>query len=322
MSWRTLLIAAIASTQLGHAQPSAAISTAVKSPEALRAYLQSNRTIEWGALWETLGVVENKYWVAPCGADFPVGRAACAVDLERISRPDQALLTIRGDVASYSKEYLRYVKLASGGWRFAGEFYAFQKDSPSEHTITTFGSKPFLMISSDHSQVGMATEQKLEDWFDLSGTGLDPVFSITVEGSEWRWGMGVGRTIQAAHQFSVSDNLEKIHVTLKLTFDGIGLAQEATYSVEYERGPNEKKFGLRRAYLEGPSRAQISPEEFTELADPFSGVSNDKLVAYAIAGLRKVATGPDKDARDWLTHVLGYVGDTPEKRELMELLRR
>jgi hypothetical protein len=322
MARRAFLVAALAWAHFGHAQSSTSISTAIKSPEALKAYLESNRTIEWGNLWETLGVAPNEYWVAPCGADFPVGDAVCAVDLEHISRPDQTLLTIRGGEASYSKEYLRFLKQASGEWRFAGEFYAFQKDSPSEHTITIFGTKPFLMISSDHSQVGAATVQKVEDWFDLSLTGLEPVFSITAEGSEYRWAMGVSRTTQAAHQFSVSGGLERIHVTLKLTFEGEGLAQEATYSAEYERRPSEKKFGLRRAYLEGPSRVRISPEEFTELADPFSGVSNDKLVAYAIAGLRKVATGPDKDARDWLILVLGYVGDTPEKRELMGLLRR
>jgi hypothetical protein len=42
------------------------------------------------------------------------------------------------------------------------------------------------MISSDHSQNGMAAQQVLEDLFDLTQPDFDPVLSVTVAGSEYR----------------------------------------------------------------------------------------------------------------------------------------
>jgi len=120
-------------------------------------------------------------------------------------------------------EFLRYLRDSKGGWQFAGEYNAFQKDSPSHYRVTQIGDKPFLVISSDHSQNGVATQQVVEDWFDLTRQEFEPVFSATVDGGQWRFGFGVGRNLHAKYAITRTDGVERIELTLDVQFNGGGL---------------------------------------------------------------------------------------------------
>jgi hypothetical protein len=295
------------------------VSTA-KSPDDLARYLRSHTNIDWKALRRALGLKESEYWLAPCGSNFPVAKAPCSVNIEAVAKPDQVIIAIRGDELAYTVEYLRYLKDSRGGWKFAGENSAFQRNSPSSHRIVRFWNKPFLLISSDLSQIGMATQQKLEEWFDLTRSDLDPVFSVTVDGGEWRFGLGVGRTIHATYTLPQTAGIERIELTLDVSFDGVGLDQRDSFLGLYERRTNENGFTLRKAYLGSDRRTSMSTKDFQELADPFSGVPNEKLLVYALPGLRKIAVGSDGNAKDWLRSVLDYAKDTQEKRALLALL--
>jgi hypothetical protein len=66
----------------------------------------------------------------------------------------------------------------------------------------------------------------------------------------------------------------------------------------------------------------VSPKDFEDLADPFSGLSNEKLLVYAFPGLEKIAAGSDANAKEWLWSILGQADNTPEKQKLLELLGR
>jgi Carboxypeptidase regulatory-like domain len=297
-----------------------AIAQAVKSPQALALFLESNRTIDWTLVRRALGLDEA--WIAPCGDHFPAADSPCSVTSESVAKPDQAILVVRGGDLSYAVEYLRYLQNRNGGWQFAGEKNAYQRNSPSHHRIMQFGDKPFLAISSDLSQNGMASQQVLEEWFDLTKPDFKPVFSFTPEGGQSRYGFGVGRTINAAYALSNRANIETIQVTLTVHFNGVGFDQEATYIGLFERYTNDKAFRLRIAYSGAARRAEIPTKDFEELADPCSGLSNEKLLKYAFPGLQAVAKGSDEDSRGWLQSVLGHAKDTSEKRALLELLKR
>jgi hypothetical protein len=249
--------------------------------------------------------------VAPCGSNFSED-VKCSIETERISKPRQAILIIRGSQLSHTVEYLRFLQNSNGGWQFVGENNTDSRYSPSHHRLIQFWDQPFLQISSDHSQNGVATHQEVEDWFDLTQPGFDPVLSITVDGGQGRFGFGVGRKIHASYTLSQTAGRERIELTLNVHFDGVGLDHQAWYLGVYERPANTKKFVLRRAYAGLQRRTPISTEDFEGLADPFSGISNEKLLAYAISGLRKIAAGSNSDAKAWLGSVLHYVGDTPE----------
>lgn len=290
----------------------AEIFAAVKSPETLAAYVTSHPTVDWKVVRKRLNHKEDQYWRAPCGSDFPAEASACATQIEAVSNPDQEILTISGGPLSRAIEHLRYLKGPGGGWRFAGEKNAVGHYSAGSHRLTQFGRKTFLVVSSDHSQNGIATQQVLEEWFDLTLPDFEPVFTFTPDGGQGRFGFGVGRGIKATPKLSDSDGVESIEVTLTITFDGVGLDLAATYTGVYQRAPGETKFTIRRA--------TIPTQDFEELADPFSDLSNERLLAYALPGLEKIATGSDADAKDWLRSVLENAKDTPEKRTLLNLL--
>ncbi len=66
----------------------------------------------------------------------------------------------------------------------------------------------------------------------------------------------------------------------------------------------------------------IPVQDFEELADPFSGLSDETLLVYALPGLQKIATGSNSDDKEWLKSVLSSAKDTPEKQALLELLNK
>jgi hypothetical protein len=70
-------------------------------------------------------------------------------------------------------EYLRYLQGPNGGWEFSGENSASRRNGPSNHEVMRVGGKPFLKISSNHSQFGIGVFQETEDWFDLTQPDLD-----------------------------------------------------------------------------------------------------------------------------------------------------
>lgn len=290
----------------------AEISAAVKSPETLAGYVKSHKKVDWEALQKALGLKEGQFWFAPCAANYLAGEAPCTALIETVSNPKQAIVTIRGGELSHAIEHLRYLQEPGGGWKFAGEINAVGHYQAGAHRLTQIGSSPFLIVSTDHSQNGMATQQTLEEWYDLTLPDLERVFTFTPDGAQGRYGLGVGREIKATCKASEANGVERIEMTLAIDYDGPGLNLPATYTGVYERRPGEEKFALRRA--------TIPVQDFKELADPFSDLSNEKLLQYALPGLEKIASGSDADAKKWLKSVLEYAQDTPEKRALLDLL--
>lgn len=284
--------------------------------------MEAHKAVDWKALRSALGLEELPYWTAPCESDSAATDAPCSVETASILNPDQAIVIIRGGDLSYTVEYLRYLQDPKGGWQFAGEYSAFKKDGPSNQEVTRVAGKPYLRISSNHSQFGVSISDEREDWFDLTQPSLEPVFSFTAEGGEGRFGMGVGRTIQSQCTLSNAAGVERIQLILSVHFNGPGLNLESIYLGIYDRRPNEKSFVLRNAYSGLDRRTVMSTKDFEELADPFSGVSNEKLLGYALPGLEKIATGSDPDAKGWLNSVLKYAKDTPEKQTLLKLLAK
>jgi hypothetical protein len=297
------------------------IVQAAKSPDTLARFLESHHEIDWAGLRRSLGLPKSQYWMAPCGGGFWAADRQCTVEVQQIERPRQVILIIRGDIVAVSAEYLRFVWDAKGGWHFAGEYNADQMYSNrGVYHFLEFGERVFLAVSSDHSQNGFATQQVMEDWFDLSQPGFAPVFSITLDGSNGRFGFGLSREIHASCGFNRAPGVETIEVDLRVTYGEYGTSNDESYVGIYERRTNEAKFTIRRAY-EGQDRKPFPPADFVDLDDPFSGIVNEKLLVYSLPSLREIASGTDDDAKSWLRLVLDHIKDTPEKRILLSVMK-
>src|SRR5262249_21828685 len=135
----------------------------MKSPRALARFLESNHKVDWRGLKRALGLAIPEYWIAPCGYD-PID-GPCVVDIESIEKPRQEILVVHAREWGQTIEYFRFVQRLGGTWEFAGECFASERNAHGSHKFLTLGGKTFLAISSDHSQIGFAALQMLEEWF-------------------------------------------------------------------------------------------------------------------------------------------------------------
>lgn len=177
-------------SSLAQAQDIASVS---KSPLDLARYVESHADVDWRALFAALRVPQREHWVPPCGARGDDPRSAQVVT---VLDPDQQIVIIHSGLLAVDDVYLRYMKQGQG-WRFAGAFSAYVKNYPRRYEVFRFNSKPFLKIASDHSQTGFFLLQEVEDWFDLTQPGFDPVFSFTAEGSSRPLCFAVRQTVTA-----------------------------------------------------------------------------------------------------------------------------
>jgi hypothetical protein len=264
------------------------------------------------------------------GVDAQTHLDASAIDQAVISKlsaqfanPEQAIVIIRDGDFSFTDEYLRYLRGPNRDWKFAGENSAFKRNGPSNHALVRLGTKPFLKISSNHSQSGVAIQQEIEDWFDLTLSDFEPVFSFTPDGSAGGFEFTIARVIKAQSNFSQAAGLERIDTTLNVRFEGTpGLDLQGIYVGVYERHANQKRFKLRTAYSGLDSHTTIPTKDFEALANPFTNPANETFMLYALPGLKKIAAGSNADDRGWLRDFLDHAKDTPEKRTLLELLAK
>jgi hypothetical protein len=219
--------------------------------------------------------------------------------------------------------YLRYIQQAEGDWRFAGAYAATLYDgSLRRHEIDRIGGRPFLRVASDLSQVGGGFVFQVEDWFDLTRLGFEPVFSFTSEGSSG-FGDFIRREVHG-HAYTAADSgVETITVTLGVAFSlsDRSLGVPEMYSGVFERGPNDEKFHLRSAKMGGLLLTDGEPmpvEDFEALQG--LNFKNERALVYTLGGLQKIATGSDPEPRKWLRSLLDKTKNTPEKRELLQLL--
>lgn len=319
------LAAAIILSSVAFAQTvsEAEIALAIKSPLALARYVESHRTVDWKALRSALSLKESEYWFAPCGGNAPANGSRCSAETLTVANPDQAIVIVRSGDFSYTDEYLRYLRRPNRSWKFAGENSAPKRNGPSNHALVRLGAKPFLKISSNHSQNGVGVQQEVEDWFDLTLPDFEPVFSFTPDGSAGGFGFTIARAMKAQSNFSQATGLERIDTTLNLRFEGTpGLELQGTYVGAYERYANEKKFTLRTAYSGLDRHTKIPTKDFEDLANPFTNPAKETFMVYALPGLTKIAAGSNADDRRWLRDFLDHAKDTPEKRMLLELLAK
>lgn len=107
-----------------------------------------------------------------------------------------------------------------------------------------------------------------------------------------------------------------------MNFEGAtqGFDYPVTFVGVYERSRATGVFEVKRAYMGADRKTSIPAEDFAGLVDPYSPITNEKLLVYALPGLKRLAASQDPEARQWLGLVLEHAEDTPEKLALQKLL--
>jgi len=293
------------------------LSRAAKNPYDLARFIDSHLGFDWDVLWKAL--VIQPLLIQPCGK-LSNGKRQCSTELITVLHPDQIILIVQGD-ATPADIYFRFLQEKSGSWRFAGAFWAAIHNHPRRHEVDRSTGKPFLRVSSQGLR-GSDVDSEIEDWFDLTQSGFDPVFSFTVQGYQQRFGFGISRRIVG----TIIAQKNAIDVVLDVHFEGSdndGKYDLGTtdYRAVYTQARGAKLFTLQTvdAWLSGQTK--LSLVEFEALADLDQGPSEEDLIRYNILQLSKIASGRDSATKRWLKQFLTRVKDTPAVRELKALLR-
>ncbi len=290
---------------------SAELAAAVKSPATLAKYVESRSDTDWAALWKALGVPDPRWFSAPCMKSGEPKK--CPTRVITASNPDQSILIIGEDELRATNLCIRYLGSAAKGWKYAGMQIVGTRDAPVEYEIVRIWGKPILKITSDTTQAGVGLSQQVVDWFDLTQSRFEPVFSFSPDTNLWQFAVDVSYEIKVQTTTSQNAGREHIDVSMKVRPFGPDFdLGTRNFTGVYERSGTEKKFTLRRATI--PNR------EFAALRNAIEEPLTDQIFRYALPGLRKVAAGNDADAREWLTSVLSGRADSPEKRELLAAL--
>lgn len=292
------------------------IVQAAKSPYELSRYVDTHPKIDWNALWNALGVKDTK--LLGCGSliwrDDP-----CSTETITVNNPDQVIVVLQpsggGDL------YARFQKDPKGDWRLTRRVEAYVKNHSNRHEIFRFGDKPFLKIS--HQGIsGSGVDSEVESWFDLALPSFEPVFGATVEGYLIRYGIGPSSRVNTYVDPEIVDGREEIRVTAFVQYSVMGEQDlgPATYTGVYERAPGKSEFSFKSGKGRDGAMSETDFEQVANITD--DGPAPEKLLVYALDGLKRVASGKDSEAKDWLRYVLERCKDTSEKRTLLELLAK
>jgi hypothetical protein len=113
---------------------------------------------------------------------------------------------------------------------------------------------------------------------------------------------------------------EAIELLMTVDFDffGVQLGSEE-FLGRYERHLGEKDFSLRSAQVVA-SGASMPVQDFLDLSDILFQPGAERMLVYALPGLKELASGKRSEAKEQLRLMLAKCKDTPEKRTLLALL--
>jgi hypothetical protein len=165
------------------ADADADLARAAKSPYDIARCVDTHKTFDWSPLWKALGIDQNMVQLMPCE-----GAWDCSEELITVLDPPQVIVLLRGGVEHWDEVYLRFRRQGGleqpGPWTFAGYYSGIPRQVESKHELIRFGSRPYLLITSELQQAGVGRRGVIQDWLDLTAAKLEPVFFLSVETSD------------------------------------------------------------------------------------------------------------------------------------------
>ncbi len=295
------------------------LAQAAKSPYDIARFVDTHPTFDWAPLWKALGINENLVQLQSCGEG-----QECSEELITIL-PFQVIVLLRGGNSHWEEVYLRFRRPGGpelpGPWSFAGCYSNVLRQYEPKHELIRFGSKPFLLISGTQQDAGVGWRGVEQAWFDLTTAKLEPVFDLLIEGANSGQPDRIGLHSRATIVSLESKPVERIKVTYYVDFvypfptvDN-DLGSRSAGAVYTRRGGR---------FVFDAALSKTSEVEINKLYNfyPEQGPSNEDFLRYLLPQLKKVASGANADRKAWLKGFLANCKDTPEKREVQDLLAR
>ena len=294
------------------------IVRAAKSPYDLARYLETHSDFEWAPLWQALGAA-NPSSVEPCVTDS-AKQARCSTEVIGLLNPDQAIVVVQGELGVVEL-YLRFLQQPDGAWKFAGAYGASIKNRDPMHQVMRLGGRPFLKVaiqSPNFRGPSIVPEpNEKEVWFDLTARDFEPVFSFPTDADQDVNPDGITRHVSAVPHVEGADAID-LMLTVDFDFFGVQLGSEE-FLGRYDRHAGEKDFSLRSAQVVSGG-ATMPVQDFLDLSDILFQPGVERMLVYALPGLKELAGGMRNEAKEELRLMLAKCKDTPEKRTLLALL--
>jgi hypothetical protein len=293
------------------------LAKAAKSPYEIARFVDTHVTFDWEPLWKALGIPKDQVFIQPCGT-MSGPKRDCSEELITVLDPFQVILILRHDLAE-PEVYLRFLRPSgpdgSGPWKFGGYYAPYVKYFEPRHRPLRFGRKSFFLVTRQGAS-GSGLSSEVEDWVDLSSPKFEPVFSLTTQGHDSGMPDRIGIETIATVVSMETDPAASLKVAydIRFTHNGEVLGGRSDTAV-YVRHGGSFSFDAGRS-----KTPEADIENLYNIGDDHP--SNEDYLRYLLVDLKKIATGPAGEQKDWLKRFLMECGDTAEKRELQALLTK
>lgn len=215
---------------------------------------------------------------------------------------------------------------AAGQWRLLGHAdHDFARYYMPEHRVETRAGKRFFVMKAQGVS-GSGVALAYDRWYEVDSKGVREVMSLPAQGHQCFEIRLLCREF-TSHVGSRTEHqgVETIQVLFTVAYTG-------DYALINERSKTDFPLFTKRqwaiftrttnssAYRLDPLRSTITTEEIRTVYN-IDSLSNDDFLKFNSKELLKIATGRRSQYKVWLQRYLEHSDATPERAQLMRLLR-
>ena len=323
LAWLFMLLPACEPAALpAPADNDAALRVAARSPYLIKRFFDSHESFTLDALWAALHIPSA---TIPQRCNSPRDCTAELIAVPVSAEPQVILRLNFGDVLPV---FLRFDQSTGPGgkiWKLAGFFAAFSRYFRCEHQLISLGGRPFLLVS-DQAEAGTGLSVKRVSGFDLDRRGFKPAFAYVAAGYMMRF-CDVNRDVSGYPYSFEKGPVEKLRIRYRARYSTHYCTNNQVSDDEIELGSTSADAVYTRTgdadFKLDPSSTNAKEIEVVYRDwDSEPGLSDQDFLRYNFENLNRIASGPANRRKRWLARFLADCVDTPERRRLVEAIRR
>lgn len=299
---------------------------------------QTSVKIDFDEIWKSLGIAGEDY--------ITCGSCEAKIYQEELDGKPTKEILLKLVYPFYVGRYLIFGRTANPRkWIFYGYVdHDFNRYEMTSHKFVGIGNKKWLAI---RGQEGSGTGYVLygETYYEISKRGVQPVLRYLSEGHTYPWPDGLGREFKTKPILTKKNNKELfVTIRYKVTYQTTDYINEEfrtlltnTHHLSYKWSRKEKEFVYNKSKSdvteydidiianvesEENSGETIGGSTFYSSKKSFVGSGYEFFLKHNVARLMKIAKAGNAKLKDWLRKFLDECDNIPEKKKLIEALRK